>query len=143
MLKARRVLETAVYCDDLARTVEFYKAVLALEPMSASERVVAFDAGEGTVLLLFQRGVCDKPFQGPGGLVPGHVSTGPAHFAFAIDRADLLDVDRSVDTLHIPVESRVDWPRGGHSIYFRDPDGRSGRVGHAGRYGLVTDAAPI
>ena len=26
MLKARRVLETAVYCDDLARTVEFYKA---------------------------------------------------------------------------------------------------------------------
>ena len=34
MLRARRVLETAVYCDDLARTVEFYKALLALEPMT-------------------------------------------------------------------------------------------------------------
>jgi len=32
MLKARRVLETAVYCDDLARTAEFYKALLALDP---------------------------------------------------------------------------------------------------------------
>jgi catechol 2,3-dioxygenase-like lactoylglutathione lyase family enzyme len=125
MLKARRVLETAVYCDDLARTAEFYRALLALEPMSATERVVSFDAGEGTILLLFQRGVCDQPFQWPGGLVPGHVSTGPAHFAFAIDRKDVpMWVDR-LATLNIAVESRVDWPRGGHSIYFRDPDGRS------------------
>ena len=125
MLTARRVLETAIYCDDLARTVEFYKALLAREPMSASERVVAFDAGEGTILLLFQRGVCDQPSQWPNGLVPGHVSTGPAHFAFAIERVDLsMWIDR-LNALGIPVESRVDWPRGGHSIYFRDPDGRS------------------
>ena len=41
MPKVRRVLETAIYCDDLARTVEFYKTLLALEPMSASERVVS------------------------------------------------------------------------------------------------------
>jgi catechol 2,3-dioxygenase-like lactoylglutathione lyase family enzyme len=125
MLKARRVLETAVYCDDLARTVEFYKALLALEPMTATERIVSFDVGEGTILLLCQRGVSDQAFEGSGGLVPGHVSTGPAHFAFAIDRADLsMWIDR-LNTLRIPVESRVDWPRGGHSIYFRDPDGRS------------------
>jgi catechol 2,3-dioxygenase-like lactoylglutathione lyase family enzyme len=125
MLKARRVLETAVYCDDLPRTVEFYKALLALEPMRASDRVVAFDAGEGTVLLLFQRGASDNPFETPRGVVPGHVSTGPAHFAFAIDSADVaMWIDR-LNTLAIPVESRVDWERGGHSIYFRDPDGRS------------------
>jgi catechol 2,3-dioxygenase-like lactoylglutathione lyase family enzyme len=29
------------------------------------------------------------------------------------------------EALRIPVESRVDWALGGHSIYFRDPDGRS------------------
>jgi catechol 2,3-dioxygenase-like lactoylglutathione lyase family enzyme len=125
MLKARRVLETAVYCDDMARTVDFYKALLALEPMTASERIVSFDAGEGTILLLCQRGVTDQPSQWPFGLVPGHVSTGPAHFAFAIDPADVpMWIDR-LSTLEIAVESRVDWPRGGHSIYFRDPDGRS------------------
>jgi catechol 2,3-dioxygenase-like lactoylglutathione lyase family enzyme len=125
MLRARRVLETAVYCDDLARTVEFYKTLLGLEPMRASERVAAFDAGEGTVLLLFQRGVSDSPFETSGGLVPGHVSTGPAHFALAIDSADVAMWMDRLNTLRIPVESRVDWELGGHSIYFRDPDGRS------------------
>lgn len=124
-MRVRRVLETAVYCDDLAKTVDFYKAVLALEPMSASERVVAFDSGEGTVLLLFQRGMSDQPFETSRGAVPGHVSTGPAHFAFAIDTQDVSSWLDRLTTLHIPVESRVDWPRGGHSIYFRDPDGRS------------------
>ena len=125
MLRVRRVLETALYCDDLAKTVDFYKTLLALEPMLASDRVAAFDAGEGTVLLLFQRGLSDKPFQNPGGLVPGHVSTGPAHFAFAIDRADVAPWLERLRTLGIPIESRVDWERGGHSIYFRDPDRRS------------------
>lgn len=124
-MRVRRVLETAVYCDDLAKTVEFYKAVLALEPMSASERVVAFDAGEGTVLLLFGRGMSDRPFETPRGTVPGHTGMGPAHFAFAIDKQDVSSWLDRLTTLHIPVESRVDWPRGGHSIYFRDPDGRS------------------
>ena len=125
MLRPRRVLETAVYCDDLDCTVQFYKALLGVEPMRAAERVVAFDAGEGTVLLLFQRGASDQPFETPGGLVPGHVSTGPAHFAFAIDSADVpMWLDR-LHVLRISVESRVNWPRGGHSIYFRDPDGRS------------------
>ena len=125
MLRVRRVLETALYCDDLARTVEFYKALLALEPMLASERVVAFDSGEGTVLLLFQRGVSDDAFEGAGGLVPGHASTGPAHFAFAIDKEDIPSWLERLQTLQVPIESRVDWALGGHSVYFRDPDGRS------------------
>ena len=125
MLRVRRVLETALYCDDLARTVEFYKALLALEPMLASDRVVAFDAGEGTVLLLFQRGSSDNPFESSGGLVPGHVSTGPAHFAFAVDTQDIPSWLDRLQVLRVPVESRVDWSRGGHSVDFRDPDGRS------------------
>jgi catechol 2,3-dioxygenase-like lactoylglutathione lyase family enzyme len=124
-VKPRRVLETAVYCDDLPRTLAFYRDVLSAEPMLEVERVAAFDAGEGTVLLLFKRGACEQPFQIPGGLVPGHSSTGPAHLAFAIDRADIPVWLARLEALHIPIESRVDWPRGGHSIYFRDPDGRS------------------
>ena len=125
MLRVRRVLETAVYCDDLSRTVEFYTALLAVEPMLATERVVAFDAGEGTVLLLFQRGSSDNPFESSGGLVPGHVSHGPAHFAFAVDTEDIPSWLARLETLRVPIESRVDWARGGHSVYFRDPDGRS------------------
>jgi catechol 2,3-dioxygenase-like lactoylglutathione lyase family enzyme len=119
------VLETAVYCDDLARTRAFYEELLEKDPMLESERVVAFDAGEGTVLLLFQRGASEQPFQSSGGLVPGHTSTGPAHIAFAIDKADVPGWLGRLEALHIAIESRVDWPRGGHSIYFRDPDRRS------------------
>ena len=119
------MLETAVYCDDLARTRAFYEELLEKDPMLEGDRVVAFDAGEGTVLLLFQRGASEQPFQSSGGLVPGHTSTGPAHIAFAIDKADVAWWLGRLEALHIAIESRVDWPRGGHSIYFRDPDGRS------------------
>jgi catechol 2,3-dioxygenase-like lactoylglutathione lyase family enzyme len=124
-LRPRRVLETAVYCDDLSRTTDFYRDLLARDPMLSVERVVAFDAGEGTVLLLFQRGASDHAFHTSGGVVPGHTSTGPAHIAFAIDKADVPTWLKRLETLHIAIESRVDWPRGGHSIYFRDSDGRS------------------
>jgi catechol-2,3-dioxygenase len=125
MLKPRRVLETALYCDDLVQTSQFYKELLAIDPMSESDRVVAFDAGEGTVLLLFQRGVSSRPVQIAGGLVPGHHSTGPAHVAFAIDTKDLEPWIDRLKVLDIAIESRVTWARGGQSIYFRDPDGRS------------------
>ena len=125
MLKVRRVLETAIYCDDLPRTVRFYADLLALDPMLEAERVVAFDAGEGTVLLLFQRGASDHPMETPGGVVPGHSSTGPAHLAFAIDSSDIARWLDRLERLNIAVESRVTWGRGGQSIYFRDPDGRS------------------
>ena len=70
-------------------------------------------------------GACEHPFDTPGGLVPGHTSTGPAHLAFAIDTSDVRTWLDRLEELHIPIESRVHWPRGGHSIYFRDPDGRS------------------
>jgi catechol 2,3-dioxygenase-like lactoylglutathione lyase family enzyme len=125
MLKPRRVLETALYCDVLARTSEFYKKLLAVDPMLEADRVVAFDAGEGTVLLLFQRGESSQALQTAGGLVPGHHSTGPAHVAFAIDTIDLQPWIDRLQALDIAIESRVTWTRGGQSIYFRDPDGRS------------------
>ena len=125
ILQPRRVLETAVYCDVLARTADFYKKVFTLEPMLEGDRLVAFDAGEGTVLLLFQRGQSSLALETPGGLVPGHHSTGPAHLAFAIETSDIpLWIER-LDDLGVGIESRVTWTRGGQSIYFRDPDGRS------------------
>ena len=124
-LKPRRVLETAVYCDNLARTIAFYQDLLAVEPMLMVERVAAFDAGEGTVLLLFQRGASDQPFETPGGVVPGsheHRTCAPRVCDRPRRRAGLA---RPSGGPARAVESRVDWPRGGHSIYFRDPDGRS------------------
>jgi catechol 2,3-dioxygenase-like lactoylglutathione lyase family enzyme len=124
MPSVRRIVETALYCADLARTADFYQTLLTATPMLSGDRLVALDAGGGTVLLLFQRGN-SGPLQAPGGLVPGHDGSGPVHLAFAIDTTDLAAWDTRLGELGIAIESRVTWERGGTSLYFRDPDGRS------------------
>jgi catechol 2,3-dioxygenase-like lactoylglutathione lyase family enzyme len=124
MVRVRRILETALDCDDLPRTAAFYTTLLGVTPMLDSERLVAIDAGEGTVLLLFQRGAAGD-LETPGGLIPGHDSGGPGHIAFAIDAAALTGWESRLATLGIGIESRVTWDRGGVSLYFRDPDNRS------------------
>lgn len=122
--RLRRILETALDCDDLRRTAAFYRTLFDAEPILDTERLIVFDAGEGTLLLLFQRGNAD-PLPTSGGVIPGHEAGGPGHFAFAIDREDLAAWEARLVALGIAVESRVTWERGGTSIYFRDPDNRS------------------
>jgi catechol-2,3-dioxygenase len=120
----RRLLETALYCENLDRMAAFYERLLAAAPMMRTERLVALDAGEGTVLLLFQRGR-STPLQTDGGLVPGHDGSGPVHLAFAIEESDLPKWEARLADFDIPIESRVTWDGGSQSIYFRDPEGRS------------------
>jgi len=122
--RVKRVLETVLYCDDLARSAAFYQTLLNVEPMITGERLVALDAGEGTVLLLFQCGN-SGPLDTEGGLVPGHDGGGPVHLAFAIDADAMAAWEARLGELGIPIESRVRWERGGQSLYFRDPENRS------------------
>jgi catechol 2,3-dioxygenase-like lactoylglutathione lyase family enzyme len=121
--RVKRVLETALDCDDLAASTAFYTTLLDVTPMVAMDRIVAIDAGDGTVLLLFQKGAPSSVML-PGGLVPAHDAGGPGHFAFAIDTADLPAWEARLAELNVAIESRVTWERGGISLYFRDPDGR-------------------
>ena len=121
--RVRRVLETALDCDDLPRSAVFYTSLLSLTPMLESDRLVAIDAGEGTVLLLFQKGTASS-VKLPGGLIPAHESGGPGHIAFAIDASELRVWEARLADLRIAIESRVTWERGGVSLYFRDPDNR-------------------
>ena len=119
-----RILETALYCADLGETADFYQRLLGVAPMLSGDRLVALDAGQGTVLLLFQRGNSGS-LETPGGLVPGHDGSGPVHIAFAIERANLAKWESRLAHLGIEIESRVHWEGGGISLYFRDPEGRS------------------
>jgi catechol 2,3-dioxygenase-like lactoylglutathione lyase family enzyme len=116
------VLETALYVDDLAPAKRFYAQCLDLSLLHEDARMCAFAAGS-TVLLLFQRGASLKPAETPGGVIPPHDGRGPLHVAFAIAAVDLPDWERKLEQGAIPIESRVRWPRGGESIYLRDPDG--------------------
>ncbi|MGD2136551.1 MAG: VOC family protein [Gemmatimonadales bacterium] len=119
------VLETAVYCDDLATCAAFYKDVLGLETFHESDRAVLLDAGGATVLLLFKRGASADGADTTSGRIPGHDGSGNTHFALAIAADDYEAWERHLTDSGITIESRVTWSRGGRSLYFRDPEGHS------------------
>lgn len=118
-----RVLETALYVDDLARAAAFYEQVLDLKTLSQDTRFRAYDVGGTNVLLLFLRGATLETVHLPGGTIPPHDGHGPLHVAFAVPAEDLPAWEKRLADHGIAVEGRTDWPRGGRSIYFRDPDG--------------------
>jgi catechol 2,3-dioxygenase-like lactoylglutathione lyase family enzyme len=119
------VLETALYSDDLPRAAEFYRDLFGFETLVESERIVALDVGGQSVLLLFNRGESRNGLKTPSGWIPPHDSTGPAHFAFGIEREELQAWEARLAAGGVEIESRVKWTLGGASIYFRDRDGHS------------------
>ena len=126
MPRLARVLETCLHVDDLERASGFYEEVMDLPRIAGDEsRFRAYDVGGQSVLLLFRRGATSEPVELPGGTVPPHGGSGPLHFAFAVDAGELPAWERRLKDKGVAVESRVDWPLGGRSIYFRDPDGHA------------------
>jgi catechol 2,3-dioxygenase-like lactoylglutathione lyase family enzyme len=116
------VLETSLYVSDLERSRSFYTSLFGFESLHQDERFCALSVIGRQVLLLFQRGGTTEPLTTPGGTIPPHDGDGRLHLTFAIGRDDLDPWERLLQRDQIPVESRVTWPRGGKSIYFRDPD---------------------
>jgi catechol 2,3-dioxygenase-like lactoylglutathione lyase family enzyme len=116
------VLETALYVDDLDRAAGFYEDVLGLKPINKDQRFAGYDAGPRSVLLLFKRGSTLETVHMPGGTIPPHDGQGPLHVAFAIEADALPAWEQHLAAHDIAIEGRTDWPRGGRSIYFRDPD---------------------
>jgi catechol 2,3-dioxygenase-like lactoylglutathione lyase family enzyme len=117
------LLETALYVADMAEAKAFFIDVLNLKPMLSTERLTAFDAGRQGVLILFLEGASDEDTTGPNGTVPGHDGSGPVHMAFAIEAQDYEAWKARLAQRNIPLRGEVAWPRGGHSLYFDDPDG--------------------
>lgn len=122
MPKVTGILETGLDVDDLARSVDFYYRILGFEIIDRSERLCAFSIAGRDVLILFQRDEAAQAVEIAGGKIPPHGSTGPTHFAFAIDPGELPQWEKLLAANGIPIESRVHWERGGTSIYFRDHD---------------------
>jgi catechol 2,3-dioxygenase-like lactoylglutathione lyase family enzyme len=125
------IVETAIYADDLGRAETFYRDVLGLEVIGREAgRHVFFRAGDG-VLLVFNPDATLK-----GDMLPSHGARGPGHIALGV-RAEALDGwRRSLEGRGVAVEKEVEWPRGGRSIYFRDPAGNSVELVTPGIWGL-------
>ena len=121
--KLDRVIETCLYVDDLDRAAQFYERVLGLAALTGDARFRAYDVGGASVLLLFRRGATLETVHMPGGTIPPHDGHGPLHMALAVTADALPQWERRLAGHGVAVEGRTDWSRGGHSIYFRDPDG--------------------
>jgi catechol 2,3-dioxygenase-like lactoylglutathione lyase family enzyme len=118
-----RVIETCLYVEDLDRAGRFYERVLGLGALTGDTRFRAYDVGGKSVLLLFHRGATLQTVRMPGGTIPPHDGHGPLHVAFAVAADDLPQWEARLRAESIAIEGRTEWSRGGHSIYFRDPDG--------------------
>ena len=115
------VVETAVYAADLSAAEAFYAGVLGL-PVIGREtgRHVFFRVGAGNVLLVF-----DPTTTARAGEFPPHGATGPGHFALGVRPETLDEWRRHLAQSGVAIEKEFAWPRGGHSLYFRDPAGNS------------------
>jgi len=120
--KIAGVLETALYVENLNRAAAFYENVLGLKPVNKDQRFAGYVAGPRSVLLLFKRGSTRETVHMPGGTIPPHDGQGTLHVAFAIPTDELDAWGQHLKSRDIAIEGRTDWPRGGKSIYFRDPD---------------------
>ncbi len=122
MPSLRGVVETSLYVEELERSVQFYRLTLGLVQVEGDARFCALHVGNGQLLLLFRRGASSASMPTSGGPIPAHDGIGELHVAFAIAPEDLAAWETQLRDRGVPVESRVCWPRGGVSIYFRDPD---------------------
>jgi catechol 2,3-dioxygenase-like lactoylglutathione lyase family enzyme len=117
------VLETALYTDDMTRARRFYEDVLGLDPVFSDGRLTAYGVAARSVLLIFRRGSATQTVAMPGGTIPGHDGAGPLHVAFAVSQDELARWEKHLQARDVAIEGETEWPRGGRSIYFRDPDG--------------------
>lgn len=116
------VLETSLYVEDLKRSKRFYETLFQLKVLAEEERLCALSVAGRQVLLLFQKDAAGQPVVLPGGTIPGHGGSGRLHLAFAIAASDWNDWQSRLREENVVIESIVAWPRGGRSLYFRDPD---------------------
>ena len=123
-MKINGIVETAISVEDVQVSSRFYAELFGFERMVEDHRFCALDVAPGHVLLIFRKGETLEPLVLPDqrGTIPPHDARGQQHFALGIGAADF---DRWCDKLRgrgLEIESIVNWPEGGKSVYFRDPD---------------------
>jgi catechol 2,3-dioxygenase-like lactoylglutathione lyase family enzyme len=130
--RVSQILETSLYVEDPGRSRSFYERLFGFTAFFQDERMCAMEVPGEQVLLLFRHGMTDMPAPGPGGFIPPHHGRGALHLAFAIPFPELAAWEAHLQEQAVAVESRLRWPHGGTSLYFRDPDGHSLEVATPG-----------
>lgn len=117
------LLETSLYARDLRRTAAFYRDLFGLKALVDSPRLVAFEIARRSVLLVFQAGATEQDVVESDGVIPGHDGSGRLHLALSIGSDDLDAWRKRLAERGVAIVGEYRWPRGGTSLYLRDPDG--------------------
>ena len=136
-MKASGVLETVLYAEDLDAAEAFYGGVLGLEKVARHPtRQVFFRCGDAMLLIFNPVETRKQPRTGERA-IPGHGPDGPGHVCFCATGAEIEDWREHLIAAGVGIESEIDWPQGGHSIYFRDPAGNSLEFAEPRMWGLT------
>lgn len=127
----RHLVEAALYADDLDRAESFYRGVLELELLGKETGRHVFFKAADSVLLLFN---AEETLRGE--RLPAHGAKGPGHVALGISVEDLDFWRQRLEENGVAIEKEMRWPRGGTSLYFRDPAGNSVELITPGCWGL-------
>ena len=119
------IAESCLYVDDVERSVVFYTALFGFPVIREDDRFSALRVAPGQVLLLFHRGASKEAMDLGFGKIIGHDGSGPLHICFGIGAGEVGAWLTRLEEAGIGLESRVDWPTGATSLYFRDPDGHA------------------
>lgn len=120
------ILESALYVSDLGTAEAFYRDVLGLEVIAKVDGRHVFFACGGGVLLLFDALATKVPPAPDARLpVPPHGAAGQGHLCFSATAEEISAWKARLEKLGITIEADFEWPKGGRSIYFRDPSGNS------------------
>jgi catechol 2,3-dioxygenase-like lactoylglutathione lyase family enzyme len=120
------ILESALYVTDLDAAERFYRDLLGLAVIaSVPGRHVFFRCGHGVLLLFVAEATKVPPTPGARFPVPPHGAVGPGHLCFAATAAEIDAWRMRLGEAGVAIEAEVEWPKGGRSIYFRDPSGNS------------------
>lgn len=112
------IMESALYVEDVARAVAFYRDLLGLRVLGEFEqtRGAALAVGN-TVLLLFRAEETLKSAR------LQHGSNGSGHVAFRVEPEELGAWRKPLIEHGVKIEGEVSFRGSPPSIYFRDPDG--------------------
>jgi catechol 2,3-dioxygenase-like lactoylglutathione lyase family enzyme len=130
--RVSKILETSLYVEDLDIAAEFYQRLFGFEQFMRDRRMCALGVPDEQVLLLFRHGMTDTPAPALDSFIPAHHGRGPLHLCFAIPARALAAWEAHLARHDVAIESRLAWPHGGTSLYFRDPDGHSLEVATPG-----------
>jgi catechol 2,3-dioxygenase-like lactoylglutathione lyase family enzyme len=132
------VLETCIYAFDLEAAERFYTEVLGLQLLSRQPgRHVFFRSGSGVFLVFNPAVTSAEPADSAAIAPPRHGTKGPGHVAFRMEESDFDRWRQRLRNHAVPIEAEMEWPRGGHSIYFRDPAGNSIELASPRIWGLA------